>query len=160
MHKCKIVHEDVSPDNIMFDPATGRVMVIDYELAAKEDAARKTIHRGYYCAPEKRQFKPVNKEADTYACGRILQERFHSLDKNSSLNKLIVTMTSEDVYRRYFLEQSIFHLNNIITRKEINTSIVPRAPRDLPACFGRTEEDYPSNSAPMPTVPGYMNNGK
>lgn len=80
MHKHGVVHRDLKPENVMVDGA-GRIKIIDFGIAMKEDARRIT-HVGLspalgtpdYIAPEQVKGGRGDQRSDIYALGAMLYE--------------------------------------------------------------------------------------
>ena len=83
VHAAGIIHRDVTPNNIVFNAATGEVQLIDFDIAT----AWRTDHRGFvppgtlegtllYMAPEQtgRMNRATDRRADLYALGATLFE--------------------------------------------------------------------------------------
>ena len=83
VHKAHLVHKDIKPHNVVHNPATGRVQLIDYGLAtelssemqslAGDEAVEGTLP---YIAPEQtgRMNSTVDYRADFYSFGVLLYE--------------------------------------------------------------------------------------
>lgn len=77
LHKNKITHTDINPDNILYNKKSKKIMLIDFESAA---VAKKFIPKElgylYYISPEKvyafNNKKYVNNKIDIYSVGCIL----------------------------------------------------------------------------------------
>jgi serine/threonine protein kinase len=77
-HRAGIVHRDVKPANVMFDPATGAVKLTDFGLAraADAEATRSGVLLGSpaYMAPELLSGARADAASDLYALGVLLFE--------------------------------------------------------------------------------------
>lgn len=82
-HAKKIVHRDVKPANIMVEPVSGHVHLIDFSIGVSLDAApgltRVTAEGNQpgsydYMAPEQKEGHDVDHRADLYAFGVVLFE--------------------------------------------------------------------------------------
>jgi histidine kinase len=84
IHAAGVVHKDINPSNLVYDPATRGVKVIDFDAAARtgdasargrDATAEGTLH---YLAPEQtgRLERTVDERADLYALGITLYELF------------------------------------------------------------------------------------
>lgn len=77
-HRQGIVHRDVKPANVMFDPATRRAVLTDFGLARGPDAqaTRSGVMLGSptYMAPELLAGAPADGRSDLYALGVLTYE--------------------------------------------------------------------------------------
>lgn len=78
-HDCGVIHRDVKPSNIYFDPESGLVKLVDFGIAAIGDS--KHVNNGEpetivgtpkYMAPEQIQGDEFDGRADLYALGVVL----------------------------------------------------------------------------------------
>ncbi|WP_437878744.1 AAA family ATPase [Sorangium sp. So ce513] len=84
LHRYPLLHRDVKPHNIVYDPATGQVKLIDFSLAiagGEDGAPRVDAGAGMagtlaYMAPEQtgRMNRPVDARSDLYSLGVTLYE--------------------------------------------------------------------------------------
>ncbi|HEY4175664.1 MAG TPA: AAA family ATPase [Kofleriaceae bacterium] len=81
IHGAGIIHKDINPNNVVYDPATGVVKVIDFDLAARTRAGtseRATSLQGTlaYLSPEQtgRLALPIDGRSDLYSLGATLFE--------------------------------------------------------------------------------------
>lgn len=78
-HKAGIIHRDLKPANIMYDPATGKVKLLDFgiardaELQPEERLTRAGFFVGtlQYVAPEALSGELVDEQADVYSLATI-----------------------------------------------------------------------------------------
>ena len=78
-HESGIVHRDLKPDNAMYDPATGKVKLLDFGIAAATDTSQdeRLTRAGYfvgtlmYVAPEALSGALVTPAADQYSLATI-----------------------------------------------------------------------------------------
>jgi serine/threonine-protein kinase len=79
VHEAGIVHRDLKPDNLMYDPASRRVKLLDFGIAAATDTApdERLTRAGFfvgtlmYVAPEALSGELVTEAADQYSLGTI-----------------------------------------------------------------------------------------
>lgn len=71
LHYNGVVHGDVKPQNIIIQPDSHHVVLVDYGLSAIKPR-RSTVNKGYtevFAAPEQIQGKPLVPETDLYCLG-------------------------------------------------------------------------------------------
>jgi len=79
VHQAGIVHRDLKPDNLMYDPATRRVKLLDFGIATATDTTpdERLTRAGFfvgtlmYVAPEALSGELVTEAADQYSLGTI-----------------------------------------------------------------------------------------
>lgn len=86
VHSKGIFHRDIKPENILYDSKLDKLIIADFGIAHFEEAELYTaietkdndrLANFQYAAPEQRiKGSTVNKEADIYALGLILNEMF------------------------------------------------------------------------------------
>lgn len=84
LHRYPLLHRDVKPHNIVYNPATGQVKLIDFSLAiagGEDEAPRADTGAGMagtlaYMSPEQtgRMNRPVDARSDLYSLGVTLYE--------------------------------------------------------------------------------------
>ena len=77
IHSKNIIHNDIHPDNILFNELTKKILIIDFDTSVvKKSFIPKTLGCNYYIAPEKvdgyKNKKKVNNKIDMYSIGCIL----------------------------------------------------------------------------------------
>lgn len=73
LHQLGYVHCDLKPNNILRDPATGAVKVIDLGQAAKAGTAKQRVQgTPDFMAPEQVKLQPVTVKTDVYNFGATL----------------------------------------------------------------------------------------
>jgi len=78
-HRADIIHRDLKPDNVMFDPASGTVKLLDFGIArdAQLPSAERLTRTGFfagtlqYVAPEALSGELVDGRADIYSLATI-----------------------------------------------------------------------------------------
>jgi eukaryotic-like serine/threonine-protein kinase len=78
IHQCGLVHQDIKPRNILFEPDSARVRLVDFELAAEpvwEAGVSGGLAGRAYVAPEQLTgAEQVDGRTDLYALGCVLYE--------------------------------------------------------------------------------------
>ncbi|NOY25085.1 MAG: AAA family ATPase, partial [Oligoflexia bacterium] len=79
LHELGILHRDIKPGNILVEHATGRVVLLDFGLAAVERATHTVLSQGggtpAYVAPEQAQAHAC-RASDLYALGCVVHTLF------------------------------------------------------------------------------------
>ncbi|MGP4843372.1 serine/threonine-protein kinase [Marinobacter sp. 1Y8] len=75
-HKQKIVHRDIKPGNVIYDPKTGSVKITDFGIAKIADDSRtrtgNVMGSPLYMSPEQLKGQKVSGASDTYSLGITL----------------------------------------------------------------------------------------
>lgn len=75
-HKQKIVHRDIKPGNVIYDPKTGGVKITDFGIAKIADDSRtrtgNVMGSPLYMSPEQLKGQKVSGASDTYSLGITL----------------------------------------------------------------------------------------
>ncbi len=91
IHKQKLVHRDIKPDNIRFDyDTTGKIIIpkiIDFGLACGLETSMGVAGTEQYMAPERIR-KDKNPTLDIYSLGVILWEASNGKDAYAAWNKM------------------------------------------------------------------------
>lgn len=97
LHKHRILHLDLKPDNIMMTAIGNHVKLIDLGFCYQDAYPFSVGKTDRYCAPEQagNDVKRLSAATDVYAIGRILQEL--NIGKAHVINKCLQT----DVHERY-----------------------------------------------------------
>lgn len=77
-HQRGVIHRDIKPDNLMFDPATGQLKITDFGVARAEDASATqtgmVLGTPAYMAPEQLAGAAASAAGDIYSLGVVLFE--------------------------------------------------------------------------------------
>jgi eukaryotic-like serine/threonine-protein kinase len=103
IHRAGIVHRDVKPANVLFDPA-GRAKLTDFGIAQPADATRITqtgevIGTLHYMAPEVTAGESATARSDLYATGVVLAEAAGE-EATPQLRRLIDSLRATDPAER------------------------------------------------------------
>jgi eukaryotic-like serine/threonine-protein kinase len=103
IHRAGIVHRDVKPANVLFDPA-GRAKLTDFGIAQPADATRITqtgevIGTLHYMAPEVAAGESATARSDLYATGVVLAEAAGE-EATPQLRRLIDSLRATDPAER------------------------------------------------------------
>ena len=75
LHRHGVVHGDLKPDNVLVEPASGRVVLVDFEFAARigeQPAFAEAGGTEGFVAPERLCGWPADPRSDLFAVGRIM----------------------------------------------------------------------------------------
>src|SRR5215207_4071256 len=104
-HSAGIVHRDLKPDNVMYDPETHQVKLLDFGIAAATDTApdERLTRAGFfvgtlmYVAPEALSGELVTPAADQYSLAKQPSDRYPDvLSFANELRKALLTASAED----------------------------------------------------------------
>lgn len=79
-HERRVLHRDIKPGNILLENGTGRVVLVDFGIAASGDFVDRLTQDGGavgtidYLAPERAFGSPGTKATDIYALGAVFYE--------------------------------------------------------------------------------------
>jgi serine/threonine-protein kinase len=105
-HRQGVIHRDVKPANVMFDPATGTVKVTDFGIARVTDVGgtRTGLLLGTpaYMAPEQLAGQPADARSDLYSLGVVLFQMLcgrlpHEAESMAALMGQIVHQRAPDI---------------------------------------------------------------
>ncbi|HHT35613.1 MAG TPA: serine/threonine protein kinase [Firmicutes bacterium] len=104
VHQRGLVHLDVKPHNLLYDPKTNTCKLTDFGAAARRQLKDKQIvGTPKYIAPEQRQGQAVDARADLYALAKVLGELIEVNQISQvpgSLKKLLNEAGSADINQR------------------------------------------------------------
>ncbi len=135
-----VIHRDIKPSNIIIGPETGKVTLIDFEIArrylhgASGDTEYMGTHR--FAPPEQYGFKQTDNRADIYALGVVLcwlltGEADVSAAANAihsaSLRKIVMRCTAFDPEKRYksvrYLKRDLKNFDGKAGRRRLTAAI-------------------------------------
>ncbi|KAL5480148.1 hypothetical protein ACEPAI_1418 [Sanghuangporus weigelae] len=120
LHAQKIAHLDIKPDNLICSFDTGRLLIIDFDVAMKckdvDEMVERSCGTSGWSAPEivldadkpRRAFSPIR--ADLWSCGRVLQNISGMMGKearNSSFRHLISKLVDREPRHRPLLHEVV-----------------------------------------------------
>ncbi len=118
LHKQKIIHKDIKPENILI-ARDGHIRLIDFDISRtqKEEAGHDTRILGTrgFAPPEQYGFAQTDARSDIYQAGITLKQLLGPLAKDRKYEKLIKKCTSLDPKNRFPSANSI--LRYIKSRK-------------------------------------------
>jgi len=138
VHKLKIIHRDIKPDNVHVTPS-GVVKLIDFGIAKSEGIALTragyVLGTPYYMAPEQLRGQNVTEQVDVYAFGILTFELLSG----------VKPITGDDMAQ-------LFHriLNEPLDSGPLNRAGVPQPIRELVArCTEKHPAERPQGFAPV-----------
>ncbi|EGR34403.1 protein kinase domain protein [Ichthyophthirius multifiliis] len=75
LEQCEVTHNDIKPDNIMYNPETGRVTLIDFSTSrkiVKQNNLQTNLGTLNYKAPERLNNQHSNPKSDIWSTGIVL----------------------------------------------------------------------------------------
>lgn len=107
-HLQGVVHRDLKPENVLYDQARDRLLVADFGIARfteeelytlVETSSNRRLANFQYAAPEQRaRGKTVDRRADIYALGLILNEMFTGEVPHGTEYKTIEEVSADHAY--------------------------------------------------------------
>jgi len=135
LHEAGLIHADIKPDNIFYDPVHDKVKIGDFGLVSwKNEALRGTGSPGYW-APEVARGEPVTQKSDIYSLMFTLLELLlgvyidSSMDSDFDAKLAKFLKANESVSDTLFLDNllSTFELKVYSNRRELlgETKLLP-----------------------------------
>ena len=101
IHNAKIIHRDLSPDNIFINE-NNKIKIGDFGIAAiineSNDSFNEQIGKIYYTAPEVGNGRPYNTKVNIYSLGCIIYELFTLNEYFKDKNYKEVAKIDTDIY--------------------------------------------------------------
>jgi len=133
LHSRGWVHRDLKPDNIVFDPQTGQIKLIDFELSTRFQKGTRLSQRSgtiHYLSPEVRRQNYEGPESDAWSLGVTLYvlltahfpysnddlwahteylKELHLPNCSEGIHDLIRQLLKQDTQSRMKIEFVMFH---------------------------------------------------
>lgn len=110
LHKQKIIHKDIKPENILI-AGDGHIRLIDFDISRtqKEDVGHDTKILGTrgFAPPEQYGFAQTDARSDIYQAGITLKQLLGPLAKSGKYKKLIKKCTNLDPKKRFHSADSV-----------------------------------------------------
>lgn len=103
MHKNKDIHQDIKPENIIYDSNSRKISLIDFEQKITKS----------YCSPEVLKNLKYNHKTDIWSCGISF---YYLLVGKLPFNKKIDVFKDEPIYPEYLSENCIDFLKCLIEK--------------------------------------------
>lgn len=112
LHKdIDIIHRDIKPDNILIDPRTLEIKIVDFGFAKKGELYNGAAGTLYYVAPEVLSHKIQTKAGDTYSFALTIYPVLFG-----KLWRRVPQMLDPSTYNKILEEQLSIDANQIIAR--------------------------------------------
>jgi predicted ATPase/signal transduction histidine kinase len=142
VHAASVIHKDVNPHNVVYDPATGACTLIDFDIATRlrsetsrfgsATALEGTLH---YMAPEQtgRMSRALDQRADLYSLGVTLYEMLTGVLPHEGADPLEIVH---------------FHIAGRVTPPHAVDPLIPQAVSDIVAkLLAKAPEDRYQSAA-------------
>lgn len=143
LHLHGVVHGDVKPQNVIIQPETHEIVLVDYGLSAVQPnhKTRSIGHTPYFAPPEQVAGGPLLPESDFYGLGMTM---IYAL--GGDVGKKRVPSSTPDALTEFIAD---FIVHDVRSRPTWETeNLVQRLSDIREKAFGRRR----SNMAPLPTV--------
>lgn len=142
LHHHGVIHGDIKPQNIIIQPATHSVVMVDFGLAmVKPGGSEKAM--GYtpvFASPEQVAGKTLLPASDYYSLGMVM---LYGLNGGKNMNKKQVPTTVPDALSRF-------------VNKLIQSDVLSRPQRDLYDDFVKVRLDaFGRSRSGMKNIPGF-----
>ncbi len=163
IHRAGLIHRDVKPRNIVFDPASGAARLIDLGSAALVHAGAELVTTPAYAAPEALASlsRGLDAGTDLYSLGCVMLEcvgippAFREYESEGSLAsrltghglsqdlvRVLLRLTAEHAQDRYFSAGRLrADLEALLEPKSRPPTLPHRSRSSLPVCGRRNELD-------------------